>query len=84
MKLKNAKISSCVIIEDVNYPYENITNRLLDLGIKKGQKINVLRTLKNGACMIILVGGRLVALSSEIASSITCSYINSKGGLQNE
>lgn len=79
MKLKNVKIYSSVKITKIENLNKNIVNRLGDLGVKEGETVTVIRKLSGGACMIIVVNGRLVAISEEIAANINCLAITKSG-----
>lgn len=84
MTLKNAVVGSVVTINKIEYSLKSIVKRLYDLGIKQNSVLEIIRSGDKRSCMIVLVGGRLVALSDEITRSILCenvSKVQGEGGI---
>ncbi|MBO5712676.1 MAG: ferrous iron transport protein A [Clostridia bacterium] len=70
MYLIDAKINNKLNILKVEFSNNIILSRLYDLNVKQGSKITVIRESSKNACALILVEGRLVALSNEICATI--------------
>ena len=74
----NSAIKNCKYqILKISYEEKIILSRLIDLGVKEGSLITVVRPLERNSCLVALVDGRLIAISSEICKSITVKKVDS-------
>ena len=70
MLLLNCKTNFIYYIEKVEYNNQLISNRLFQLGFIKGEQLSVISNAKKSACMLVLLNGRVIAISKQIANCI--------------
>ena len=76
MNLLNAIVNENYKITKIDYTNSTILPRLNDLGVIVGANITVVRECNKGACAVLLINGRLIAVSNEICKDIIVSGEN--------
>ena len=75
MVISSLKNNDLCVIEKVDYNNDIILNRLADLGVVNGKMVTVVRACEKNSCALLLIDGRLIAVSKEVANCIFVSII---------
>ena len=75
MVISSLKNNDLCVIEKIEYDNELILSRLNDLGISANKKVSIVRACEKNSCALLLVDGRLIAVSYEVANCIFVSLI---------
>ena len=75
MVISSLKNNDLCVIEKVDYDNDIILNRLADLGVVNGKTVTVVRACEKNSCALLLIDGRLIAVSKEVANCIFVSII---------